>query len=63
MPYYEILVSLHNNTLTYIHPMQTGHLVYVAVSMLDANGNVAEALGFLKPWTCTAMLITEDSER
>ena len=38
---------------------QTGHLVHVAVTMLDVNERVVEKLGLLDSWTCTASLILD----
>lgn len=44
-------------------PVVSGHLVYVSVAVVDANGDPVEKLGLSKPWKCTASLIYDDKEK
>ena len=36
---------------------QTGHLVHVAVTVFDNNGEPVLNLGLVNPWLCEAVLV------
>ena len=37
--------------------LQTGHLVHVAVTIFDTNGQPVINLGLVNPWMCEASLV------